>query len=587
MKNAGIEIILAEKGLIGPADIDQAALLSKETGVDFGQALLRIGAVSEEALLGALAEQTGVAVLDGRDLPADGDALTKAADLLKLPPRWIAGQDAAFWFDSTENGSGAVHVSLVAQNPLKLELREALDSALSDFAAAHELDPAAITLTPYLASRSILDQLKAQLLADAREISGDQDDLDAQRLREMAEEAPIIDYVNRLFADSLRDNASDIHIEPFEHHFDVRFRVDGILHRRDTQPRAKFPAVASRIKLLSGMDISEQRLPQDGRQSVRFAGEALDLRVSSLPGTWGESLVLRLLRKEQSLPDLDGLGLGGRAREAFDQLIKLQNGIILVTGPTGSGKSTTLYRGLEEVNDGIRKIITIEDPVEYNMAGVTQIQVKSDIGYTFARGLRAILRQDPDVIMVGEIRDGETAGIAAQAALTGHLVFSTLHTNSALAAIERLLDLGLEPFLIASAVRGLAAQRLVRRLCPACSTPAPPGVGERLMADAEAHGADFSAIRARGLDWREPQGCPECGHTGYKGRLALYEVARVDDAMHAAIVSKTGLTDLLAIARSQGFLTLFEDGLTKAARGLTSVDEVVRVVGDAVEASAA
>ncbi len=401
---------------------------------------------------------------------------------------------------------------------------------------------------------------------------------DASRLREMAEEAPVIDFVNRVFEDALSRRASDIHIEPFESHFQIRFRIDGVLHQVQNLPRARFDAVASRIKLLSNMDIAERRLPQDGRQSVRFAGQDIDLRVSSLPGAWGESLVLRLLRKQMELPSLEGLGLQGQAMKVFRELISETNGVILVTGPTGSGKSTTLYRGLELVNDGEQKIITIEDPVEYDMAGITQVQARSEIGYTFAKGLRAILRQDPDVIMIGEIRDGETGSIAIQSALTGHLVLSTLHTNSAVSAIERLVDLGVEPFLVASALRGMIGQRLVRKLCTHCSEPASDSdsaFGERLLNEARDAGA--LGLPEQG-QWRTAKGCSRCAGQGYLGRIGVYEAARITSTLRSAINRRADETELLALLRPDGFLTMFEDGLLKAAQGETTVSEVLRVL---------
>lgn len=411
---------------------------------------------------------------------------------------------------------------------------------------------------------------------------------DLSRLREMAEEAPVIDLVNGMFEDALRQGASDIHIEPFENHVQIRFRIDGVLRTMNTLPRGRFDAVASRVKLLSGMDIAERRLPQDGRQSVRFAGQDIDLRVSSLPGAWGESIVLRLLRKQQSLPSLEGLGLEDRSMQAFQALLEERNGVILVTGPTGSGKSTTLYRGLEGVNDGQRKIITIEDPVEYDMDGVTQVQARADIGYTFARGLRAILRQDPDVIMIGEIRDGETAAIAIQAALTGHLVFSTLHTNTALAAVERLVDLGVEPFLVSASLRGLMGQRLVRRLCEHCSVPAGPDAmaeGAARLDEVRRAGADLPDSVLRPAMARGP-GCARCSDTGYAGRVAVYEVARFTSALRHVVGENRPEAELIAAARQDGFLTMYEDGLVKAAKGYTSIAEVVRVLGAGLHSGA-
>ncbi|MBU2605855.1 MAG: Flp pilus assembly complex ATPase component TadA [Alphaproteobacteria bacterium] len=567
--------LLVARGLVTTGDVDQAIAAQFEIGGYLGETLIKIGALSEDDLVVVLADQMGVDLLRQEEIPDATHQISDAARMLALTPRWLNAQSAVLW-----TATGDARTLFVASlHPLQPELRETLEAAIAEAVPDNKPD----RLCYRLATRIQIEQLQSAMgIDDAVDLGGD--DVSMQRLKEMAQEAPVIDFVNRLFEASLKRNASDIHIEPYEHAFEVRLRVDGILSTLATHPRGKFNAIASRIKLLSGMDIAEQRLPQDGRQSVRLGGENLDLRVSSLPGTWGESLVLRLLRKEKSLPDLVGLGLGGQPARAFDAARQFHNGVILVTGPTGSGKSTTLYRMLEDLNDGLRKIITVEDPVEYNMANITQVQIRADIGYTFARGLRAILRHDPDIVMVGEIRDGETAEIAARAALTGHLVLSTLHTNSALGAIERLMDLGLEPFLIASSVRAFAAQRLVRRLCRHCALPAGSNsLGEQLMATAIRDGADLSAIMAETPDWRAPNGCPACNQSGYLDRLGLFEVALVDADMQGAITRKAPMSEIVAAARRKGFQTLMEDGLIKARRGLTSVEEVVRVVGARTE----
>ena len=399
------------------------------------------------------------------------------------------------------------------------------------------------------------------------------DDLgdDVSHLRELAEEAPVIELVNNVLAQAMDSRASDIHIEPEELLFHVRMRIDGILHTRMTLPASRYPAVASRVKLISGMDIAERRLPQDGRLSTRVSGQEVDIRASSVPAVHGESLVLRLLPKERQELSLEKLGFTPRDLGVFRNWVREPHGIVLVTGPTGSGKSTTLYAALSEMNGRDRKIITVEDPVEYQVPGVTQIQAVADIGYTFARALRAILRQDPDVIMIGEIRDLETAEIAVQSALTGHLVLSTLHTNDAVSAFTRLVDMGVEPFLVATSVRAVQAQRLVRRLCPYCSQPADvlPAVA-RLVEGLAPQGE---------AQWRSAVGCARCQGTGYRGRLGIYELVDVTPELQELILGRATAERMRALATAQGGRTLREDGLLKARAGMTTVEEVVRVTG--------
>jgi general secretion pathway protein E len=567
--------ILEGLGEISRSDTEQALVMQRETGALFGQALLKLGSVAEEPLLQALSAQLSVPLLDAAGFVEAMNAGLGTERELNLPVRWLKGMDAFVWANS---GAGQPdEICVAALNPLHPELTDKIYRSLGASRFAGAASPARAVF--FMASRSQIDQLKARydLISDG----ADQmlDGADPERLREMAEQAPVIDFVNTVFSQSLAAGASDIHIEPYEHAFEVRLRIDGVLRTWGSHPKSRFNAVASRIKLMSGMDIAEQRLPQDGRQSIRFAGEALDLRVSSLPGAWGESLVLRLLRKARGLPDLQGLGLDGRQREALTAALRHPNGVIIVTGPTGSGKSTTLYRIIDELNDGQRKIITVEDPVEYNMPGITQVQVKADIGYSFARSLRAILRHDPDVVMVGEVRDPETAQICAQASLTGHLVLTTLHTNSAIAAIERLMDLGLEPFLIATSLRALAAQRLVRKVCQACSEEASPMLGRQMLARAEQAGSLIRPYLTGPERWRTARGCPACGNSGYKGRLGLFEVATITDSLQEGIARREPTHQLEARARSEGFVNMLEDGLIRAWKGETTLDEVLRVVG--------
>jgi len=573
--------ILLSRGLITQKDLSQALRLQDETGGLLGQALLRLGALTEDALLDALSSQLDLPILDSATAPKEAERHEEAMALLKISPRWFLAQSAAIWL-SEEDGRKVLNI--VARDILNAGIQEHLEGRWYRVGAQQGNDEGAFSeagpIRYWLSSNQFIERCLYYINESLGTATEDSDDFqDTARLKEMAEEAPVIDFVNNMFATALKENASDIHVEPFEHEFKVRYRIDGVLHTRQTEPRGIFDAVTSRVKLLSGMDIAERRLPQDGRQTIRFAGHAIDLRVSSLPGSWGESMVLRLLKKEGELPDMKGLGLTGRANTVMSELTQSPNGVILVTGPTGSGKSTTLYRSLQQLNNGITKIISIEDPIEYDMDGVVQIQTKADIGYTFAKGLRAILRQDPDIIMVGEIRDGETATIAAQAALTGHLVLSTVHTNSSLAAIARLEDLGLEPYMIAAAVRGLAAQRLVRRLCPHCAAPDTEGEGEAMLKRLSRAGLIMDQELEGKANWRKATGCEKCANTGYAGRIAAFEVVAINDEMRDAILDHAPMSTLLEVARRQGFQTLIEDGLLKARQGTTTVEEVLRVCG--------
>ena len=374
-------------------------------------------------------------------------------------------------------------------------------------------------------------------------------------LLEAANDAPIIRMLNALLTQAAKDGASDIHIEPYERSSSVRFRVDGTL-REVVQPnRALHAALISRLKIMAELDIAEKRLPQDGRISLRIGGRAIDVRVSTLPSAHGERAVLRLLDKSESKFTLEALGMSGATLTAFDRLVHQPHGIVLVTGPTGSGKTTTLYASLGRIDTAGTNILTVEDPVEYELPGIGQTQVNAKIDLTFGKALRAILRQDPDVIMIGEIRDFETAQIAIQASLTGHLVLATLHTNDAPSAITRLIDMGVEPYLLSSSLLGAQAQRLVRKLCPHCKRQ-----------DADGH-------------WH-PVGCAECGHTGYKGRTGVYELMVVNDDLRALIHNRAAESELLTAARAHGFVPMREDGERLVSEGITALEEVLRVTRD-------
>ena len=398
------------------------------------------------------------------------------------------------------------------------------------------------------------------------------DEEDVNHLRDLASEAPVIRFVNLLISRAVEQRASDIHIEPFENELKVRYRIDGVLHDVEAPARRLQAAIVSRVKIMSKLNIAERRLPQDGRIKLRLMGREIDLRVSTLPTLYGESVVLRILDRSSIVVTLGSLGFPEDTLAQFDRLITKPYGMILVTGPTGSGKTTTLYGALDKINSPDKKIITIEDPVEYQLFGVNQIHVKPQIGLTFANGLRSIVRQDPDVIMVGEIRDAETAEIAIQAALTGHLVFSTLHTNDAAGAVSRLLEMGVEDYLLASSLLGVLAQRLVRKVCEKCrrSAEITPTVQRELGGDGAA------------AEIYEGTGCEACAQTGYRGRSGIFELLLVNEVIRPLILKRSSADMLKDAAVQQGMRTLREDGWHKVRTGVTTVAEVVRVTQEEV-----
>ena len=405
-------------------------------------------------------------------------------------------------------------------------------------------------ITFKLARRSLIERMIAKVYQETeteeeRQVSGD----DEHKLRQLAGEAKIVRLVNEMLSQALERNASDIHVEPEETQLVIRFRIDGVLHEYLSLPLSDYPAIASRIKLIGALNIAESRLPQDGRTNFQIGHREIDIRISTIPIMNGESIVMRLLRKDAMKFDLRELGMNETLLGKFENLISIPHGIILVVGPTGSGKTTTLYSVMQQLNDRKRKIITIEDPVEYQLPGLSQMQVNPKIGLSFASGLRHIVRQDPDVILVGEIRDRETADIAINAALTGHLVLSTLHTNDAVGTITRLSDMGVEGFLIASALFGVLSQRLVRRVCPYCR-----GTGSG------------------------PNGrCRNCGGSGYRGRTGIYELLQIDDELRGAIIAKRPSGEINEIARRNGMIPLLEDGQSKVEQGITTEAELLRI----------
>ncbi|MDO8890544.1 MAG: GspE/PulE family protein [Sulfurimicrobium sp.] len=551
-----IGALLQARGLITSQDLDKALAFQRQFKGRLGSVLVRMGALSEDALLPVLSEQLGLSLLAVDQLPSLPGEILGAIQLSGLSPEWFADQQLVIW----EGADGVIHCA--SRNPIDSNLQETLAIAMGEYSQSWH----------FVRTQDLERLLKLIQLSPEAEYEDE-----VAHLRELAEEAPVIELVGNVLAQAIDEGASDIHIEPEENTFEVRYRIDGVMQARLNQPRERFDAVASRIKLISGMDIAERRLPQDGRITMRASGADMDIRVSALPGVHGESIVMRLLPKERSNLNLEWLGMEADHLAQFSRWVQEPHGIILVTGPTGSGKSTTLYAALDAANDRSKKIITVEDPVEYKLAGVTQIQTHSEIGYDFARALRAILRQDPDVIMIGEIRDLETAEIAVQSALTGHLVLSTLHTNDALSAFTRLLDMGVEPFLVASSVRAVQAQRLVRKLCDQCARPAepPPAIVEISLQLRELYPTLLSQAPA----WRVPAGCPHCRGSGYRGRIGIYELVEVSPAIKNAVMQRTTAGEMVGLARQEGYRSLREDGLIKAWRGLTSIDEVLRVTG--------
>ncbi|MGE0741140.1 MAG: GspE/PulE family protein [Hyphomonadaceae bacterium] len=539
-----LEEILLERGLVSAEDLHEAA----ELGGPLTSTLVRLGAVSEADVLNAASQHLSVPLLH-RDATPETSAVLDAVARLRIPPRWLAEREAIVWFEG---------------EALYVAARRIDDLALHD-----AIEQWGVTPTRLLLVNAQMLEPFMHALDNERAETGEASGIDPQRLMELAEEAPTVNFVNSVFSDAIAQRASDVHFEPFEDKLIVRLRIDGVLREWRSAPRSSFDAISSRVKLLSGMDIAERRLPQDGRQRIRVAGRDLDVRVSTLPVTWGESIVVRPLGAVNHIPPLDQLGLDQDQRDTLIEAIHKPNGLILVSGPTGSGKTTTVYRLLSEINDGVRKIVTIEDPVEIDAPGALQMRVRPEIGLDFAAGLRSILRQDPDVIFVGEIRDAETAKTAVRAALTGHLVISTVHTNSAHAAVARLLDLGVEEFLLAEVLRVVAGQRLLRRVCPTCSTAAD-------------HEARFRAIRPpppQQPNWRDAQGCRACSNTGYLGRFGVFETSKIDGPMQEAIHLRRNETELANLARTRGFRSLLENAMMRARTGETTFAEALRTVG--------
>ena len=547
--------ILVQEGLTTPDTIEQALARARTTGERLGEALVALGALSPAEVLRALALQQRLPFLGRDELPSP----------LPLVKNLSAKYLRQYTICPVSVEGGVLTIATADPlNPVVVDdLRQSTGLSVRLVVSAPEVITEAIDRT-YDGAATPLQRI-VEGMEDEGGAAGEED---INQLRDMAFEAPVVRLVNLLVESAIEAGASDIHIEPFEDTLRVRYRIDGILFDQEAPPRRLQAAVTSRIKLMAEMNIAERRLPQDGRIRVTLHGNRVDIRVSTIPTVHGESIVMRLLDRGSVFLPLERLGFGPRTLERFEALIRRPHGIILVTGPTGSGKTTTLYGALDKINSPDRKIITVEDPVEYQLKGVNQIPVKPKIGLTFATGLRHIVRQDPDVILIGEIRDLETAEIAIQASLTGHLVFSTLHTNDAPGAITRLQDMGVEPYLVASVLEGVLAQRLVRRVCAACRAPDTPGA------------ADLGALGIEGAAdvrlWRG-RGCGECRGTGYRGRTGIYELFVLTEDARSLILRRAPGREIRRAALDAGMLTLRLDGWAKACEGLTTVEEVLRV----------
>jgi len=545
---------LVEAGVITPETLAAALARAEHAHERVGEALVALGAVSPDDILRAVAKQWGVPFLSAEEVPFTLPVLKN------LSPKYLRQYEAC---PVSLEGSTLTVATANPTNPLLVdELRQTLGLQIKLCVAPAEAILAAIERT-YGASTALQKIVEGMGPVD----ESDREE-DITQLRDMAFEAPVVRLVNLLIEEAVTAEASDIHIEPSEESLRVRYRIDGILYDLESPPRRLQAAVTSRIKLMAELNIAERRLPQDGRIRMTLNTRRVDIRVSSIPTIHGESIVMRLLDRSSVFMPFDKLGFSPATATHFDKLINQPNKVLLVTGPTGSGKTTTLYAALDKINAPEKKIITIEDPVEYQLKGINQIAVRPKIGLTFSGGLRHIVRQDPDVIMVGEIRDLETAEIAVHAALTGHLVFSTLHTNDAPGAITRLQDMGVEPYLIASVLSGVLAQRLVRRICQNCRVPDAPDPGDLLA---------IGVTDGHGVELFRGEGCEACRKTGYKGRVGIYELFIITEEIRSLILRKASTGEIRRVAVEQGMVTLREDSWLKARAGFTTIEEILRV----------
>jgi len=566
LKGRTLGRILIKMGVLNREKIHECLKIqAQREGVQIGQIFLELGLVDESQLQMALAAQRGMEYinLDGVDIPAD---------VVEKVPAQMA---KTYHIVPVEYNKERNELSVALDNPENFRATDDLSTLMGFKVSAKITDSDALekALTKYYETQQdenineLIDEIQGDTFL--AEFEGRNASIDLDELKELSESNPVKKLLNLVLLQAIRDKASDIHFEPFENEYKMRYRIDGVLYEMVPPPKYIAAALSSRIKVMADLDIAERRLPQDGRISLTVQGNPIDLRVSVLPTMFGESVVLRVLDRSQASFNLSELGLGPEDRELVRKLIHKPNGIVIVTGPTGCGKTTTLYSALNELNDVETKIITTEDPVEYDVDGLIQVKMKPDIGLTFARCLRSILRQDPDIILVGEIRDLETAEIAAQSSLTGHVVFTTLHTNDAPSSVARLLDLGVEPFLITATVEGIVAQRLVRRICTRCKTrfdPTEAQLMELKLLPADVEGKEFYYGK----------GCSKCNGTGYRGRVGLFEIMVFNDEIRDLIMNQASTGVLREAGVKNGMRLLRENGLAAIYDGITTIDEIAK-----------
>ncbi len=558
MSQSYLENYLLQKGLLDTEKLTALHGVVSASGENICQAVIRMGLAPEDKVLRSLCELLGMEYIDLNLIPLDEELLHS------IPAKHVVSRQVLPI--RKDNGSIVVAVSDPFDSRKADELKLLLDRPIRTVISSSK-DIDRILKRIYGIGAESMDQLLEES-GENLEVLQEGMDENGESL-EMVEDASLIQFVNQIILEAVRDRASDIHIEPFEDQLQIRYRIDGMLYPAVTPPKIKLfqQAIISRVKIMADLNIAEKRLPQDGRIKLRAGDREIDVRVSIIPGIHGEGIVLRLLDRSSIFLTLEELGMDQENFKGFNQLIRRPHGIILVTGPTGSGKSTTLYGALQKINSPEKKIITIEDPVEYQLEGVFQIPTKPKIGFDFAQGLRSILRHDPDIVMVGEIRDRETADIAIRSALTGHLVFSTLHTNDSAGALTRLVDMGIEPYLAASSVEGIMAQRLVRKVCPSCREEVPVNSIEI---------KEFAENNGFHKAWKG-RGCEACRNTGYRGRIGIFELLMVDDNVREMVMDRVSAGKMKQYILSKGMKTLRDDGLDKAHRGLTTLEEVIRV----------